>query len=91
VHFNVALLPCMYPDVIWHPAHGLPAFRNVDAADFEQAHDAWHRKLALISALAKAGVALRLGRDTQQPLVVPGIALHSEPDIAICTIKSCSK
>jgi hypothetical protein len=81
----------MYPDVIWHPAHGLPAFRNVDAADFEQAHDAWHRKLALISALAKAGVALRLGRDTQQPLVVPGIALHSEPDIAICTIKSCSK
>jgi hypothetical protein len=75
---DVAQLPRMYPEVIWHPAHGLPAFRNVDAADFERAHDAWHRKLALVSALAKAGVALRLGTDTQQPFVVPGIALHSE-------------
>jgi hypothetical protein len=75
---DVALLPRMYPDVIWHPTHGLPAYRNVDAADFERAHDAWHRKLTLVSALAKAGVTLRLGTDTQQPFVVPGIALHSE-------------
>jgi imidazolonepropionase-like amidohydrolase len=34
--------------------------------------------MALVSSLAKTGVTLRLGTDTQQPFVVPGFALHSE-------------
>jgi hypothetical protein len=75
---DVALLPRVYPEVIWHPAHGLPAYRDIASADFDRARDAWDRKLALVAALAGAGVPLRLGTDTQQPFVVPGAALHTE-------------
>lgn len=75
---DVKLLPAIYSEVIWHPAHGLPAYRNMSPDDFVRARDAWDRKLALVAALADAGVPLRLGTDTQQPFVVPGAALHAE-------------
>lgn len=75
---DVRLLPRVYPEVIWHPAHGLPAYRDISPDEFDRARDAWERKLALVAALADAGVSLRLGTDTQQPFVVPGAALHAE-------------
>jgi hypothetical protein len=75
---DVALLPEVYPRVIWHPHHGLPAYRGMTSDDFERARDAYGRKLSLVRALADAGVDLRLGTDTQQPFVVPGAALHAE-------------
>ncbi len=77
---DMRLLPRMYPEVIWHPKHGLPAFRDITADDFDRARDALDRKLALVATLAAAGVRLRLGTDTQQPFVVPGAALHAEID-----------
>jgi hypothetical protein len=75
---DVALLPSIYPDIIWHPRHGLPAFRDICAEDFDRARDALERKYHLVGAAFKAGVPLRLGTDTQQPFVVPGCALHRE-------------
>jgi len=75
---DVRILPDFYPDIIWHPVHGLPIFRNISAEDFRQGRDAAKRKLELTHALWSAGVPLRLGTDVQQPFAVPGIALHQE-------------
>lgn len=71
-------LPRLYPEIIWHPQHGLPAYRDIAADDFQRAHDAQQRKEALVMAAASAGVRLHLGTDTQQPFVVPGAAMHEE-------------
>ena len=75
---DLRLLPGFYRAVVWHPHHGLPAYRDIGADDFARADDALERKRRLTKRLADAGVALRLGTDTQQPFVVPGIALHRE-------------
>lgn len=75
---DVRLLPGFYTDIIWHPRHGLPVYRDIAAEDFARARDAEGRKLALVGEAVKAGVDVRLGTDTQQPFIVPGIALHDE-------------
>ena len=75
---DVKMLPGFYGDVIWHPVHGLPIFRNMGAADFQSGREAVKRKLELTNALWRAGVSLRLGTDVQQPFAVPGVSLHRE-------------
>lgn len=75
---DVRLLPDFYTDIIWHPRHGLPVYRDIENGDFARARDAEARKLTLVGEAVKAGVDVRLGTDTQQPFVVPGIALHDE-------------
>jgi cytosine/adenosine deaminase-related metal-dependent hydrolase len=75
---DVRLLPDFYPDIIWHPRHGLPVYRDIATEDFARARDAEARKLALVGEAVRAGVDVRLGTDTQQPFIVPGIALHDE-------------
>jgi hypothetical protein len=75
---DVRILPDFYRDVVWHPVHGLPIFRNMSADDFQRGREAAKRKLELTRALWRAGVPLRLGTDVQQPFAVPGFALHQE-------------
>ena len=75
---DVKLLPGFYGDVIWHPVHGLPIFRNVSETDFRNGGEAVKRKLELTHSLWRAGVPLRLGTDVQQPFAVPGVSLHRE-------------
>jgi Amidohydrolase family len=75
---DVKMLPGFYGDVIWHPVHGLPIFRNMGAADFRNGREAVKRKLELTNTLWRAGVSLRLGTDVQQPFAVPGVSLHRE-------------
>jgi cytosine/adenosine deaminase-related metal-dependent hydrolase len=75
---DVKKLPGFYGDVIWHPVHGLPIFRNMGAADFRNGREAVKRKLELTHALWRGGVSLRLGTDVQQPFAVPGVSLHRE-------------
>ncbi|WDA39617.1 amidohydrolase family protein [Erythrobacter sp. BLCC-B19] len=75
---DTRLLPGFYTDIVWHPDHGLPVYRGITPEDFDRARDAFARKLEVVGAAAKAGVDLRLGTDTQQPFIIPGIALHDE-------------
>lgn len=75
---DARLLPAFYTDIVWHPEHGLPAYRGISAEDFDRARDAQARKLDFVGAAIKAGVDTRLGTDTQQPFIIPGIALHDE-------------
>lgn len=75
---DVRLLPRFYSDIIWHPRHGLPVYRDISSEDFVRARDAATRKLALVGEAVNAGVDVRLGTDTQQPFIVPGVALHEE-------------
>jgi hypothetical protein len=75
---DARLLPDFYADIVWHPVHGLPVFRGLRAEDFRQGREAAKRKLDLTQALWRAGVALRLGTDVQQPFAVPGASLHRE-------------
>jgi cytosine/adenosine deaminase-related metal-dependent hydrolase len=75
---DVRILPDFYRDIVWHPVHGLPIFRNISAEDFHRGRDAAKRKLELTHALWRAGVPLRLGTDVQQPFAVPGFSLHQE-------------
>jgi cytosine/adenosine deaminase-related metal-dependent hydrolase len=71
-------LPAFYREIIWDGVHGLPSYRGLDAKDFDRARRARDAKLRLTRRLGDAGVALRLGTDTQQPFVVPGAALLEE-------------
>jgi imidazolonepropionase-like amidohydrolase len=75
---DVKMLPSFYGDIIWHPIHGLPIFRNLGATDFRNGREAVKRKLELTHALWHAGIPLRLGTDVQQPFAVPGVSLHRE-------------
>jgi hypothetical protein len=72
------LLPKMFRSVIWHPKHGLPAYRSPTPMRTARLQKALAGKLALIGRLHRAGAPLRLGTDVQQPFVVPGAALHGE-------------
>jgi hypothetical protein len=73
-------LPSFYSAVVWHPAKGIPAYRNIGKEDFDRLRRAVERKRELVSRLHRDGVTLLLGTDTQQPFVAPGIALHREFD-----------
>jgi hypothetical protein len=78
---DVRLLPSLYREVVWHPAHGLPTYRQISAEDFDRSRRALDLKLDLTRKLAEGGVPLRLGTDVQQPFVVPGAALHKEIEL----------
>ena len=77
---DLRLLPRFFTSVVWHPEHGLPAYRNLTADDAARLSDALERKRRFVARCARAGIELRLGTDTQQPFVVPGAALHREID-----------
>ncbi|MFR9768326.1 amidohydrolase family protein [Nocardia sp. SC052] len=71
-------LPSFYSAIVWHPRHGIPAYRDIRREDFDRCRRAVERKHLLVNRLFGDGVPLRLGTDTQQPFVAPGIALHRE-------------
>ncbi|AFU02936.1 amidohydrolase family protein [Nocardia brasiliensis] len=71
-------MPPFYSRVMWHPHHGLPAYRDISRDDFERARRALDRKRDLVARLHADGVPILLGTDTQQPFVAPGVALHRE-------------
>jgi hypothetical protein len=73
-------LPSFYSAVVWHPAKGIPAYRNIGKEDFDRLRRAVERKRELVSQLHRDGVTLLLGTDTEQPFVAPGVALHREFD-----------
>jgi imidazolonepropionase-like amidohydrolase len=64
--------------VVWHPAKGIPAYRNIPREDFDRCRVSLQRKRQLAKLLHSDGVPLLLGTDTQQPFAAPGIALHRE-------------
>jgi hypothetical protein len=74
------VLPRLFTDIIWHPHHGLPAFRDLGARDFDRARAALEKKCRLVERLYHDGIDLRLGTDTQQPFVAPGLGIHQELD-----------
>jgi imidazolonepropionase-like amidohydrolase len=53
-------------------------YRGLSTDRLDRLDHALGRKLQLLARLHSAGVELRLGTDTQQPFVVPGLALHRE-------------
>jgi hypothetical protein len=71
-------LPSFYSAVVWNPEKGMPIYRNLTKEDFDRCRRAVERKHEFVSRLHQDGVTLRLGTDTQQPFVAPGIALHRE-------------
>jgi hypothetical protein len=72
------MLPRLFRDVVWHPAIGIPGYRNIGPEEFERTRIAHEKKLRLTHMLYRAGVQLYLGTDVQQPFTVPGISLHQE-------------
>jgi len=74
---SLDLLPSFYRDVVWHPRHGLPAYRWPDQARVDRIKATTEKKFNLVRRLYRAGAALRLGTDLQA-YVVPGHALHRE-------------
>jgi hypothetical protein len=75
---TASALPSFYQAVVWHPVHGIPAYRNIPAEDFDRCRRAIERKHELVNQLHRDGVPVLLGTDTQQPFVAPGLALHRE-------------
>jgi hypothetical protein len=73
----VRLLPRFLREVVWHPQHGLPAYRGPTLARTERLKIALEKKLELVGRLYRAGATLRLGTDFQS-FVIPGNALHME-------------
>jgi hypothetical protein len=73
-------LPSFYSAVVWNPQKGMPIYRNLTKEDFDRCRRAVERKHEFVSQLHRDGVILRLGTDTQQPFVAPGIAFHREFD-----------
>ncbi|MCH2039191.1 MAG: amidohydrolase family protein [Saccharospirillaceae bacterium] len=71
-------LPDFYLDVVWHPTTGLPAYRNLKAHTLTLAEQALRKKQLLLKKLHDGGATLNIGTDTQQPFVVPGIAMWQE-------------
>jgi hypothetical protein len=74
---SLALLPRFFREVIWHPRHGVPAYRGPDEARARRLAAAMEKKLELVRRLYRAGATLRVGTDFQS-FVVPGHALHAE-------------
>jgi cytosine/adenosine deaminase-related metal-dependent hydrolase len=73
-------LPSFYWAVVWNPARGIPAYRNMGREEFDRVRRAVERRQELVSRLHQDGVTVLLGTDTQQPFVAPGVALHREFD-----------
>jgi Amidohydrolase family len=73
-------LPSFYAAVVWNPKKGMPTYRNLTKEDFDRVRRAVEHKHELVRRLHQDGVTLRLGTDTQQPFVAPGVALHREFD-----------
>lgn len=71
-------VPSFYPEIVWHPRHGIPAYRDIPREDFDRCRRAIEKKHHLIRQLWQDGCTLFLGTDTQQPFVSPGVALHRE-------------
>lgn len=75
---TAAALPQFYSRIVWHPKHGIPAYRGMTTETFDRIRSAMEWKQRLIHQLHDDGVELRLGTDTQQPFVAPGVSLHHE-------------
>jgi hypothetical protein len=76
-------LPSFYSEIVWHPRHGLPAYRNPEPHRDDRVRRARAKKLELTGRLFRAGAPLRLGTDIQQPFVVPGASLHREMELFV--------
>lgn len=74
---SLDLVPSFYRDVVWHPHHGLPAYRWPDDARLARIKATMEKKFELVRRLYDAGATLRIGTDSQA-YVVPGHALHAE-------------
>jgi hypothetical protein len=74
---SLKLVPRIFTEIVWHPQHGLPAYRNPDAKRIDRLRAALDKKLDLVGRLHRAGATLRIGTDFQ-PFVMPGWGLHAE-------------
>jgi predicted amidohydrolase len=77
------LMPSYYPNIIWHPTQGLPAYRGLTNVDFYSLEDAFQKKKQLVSELFKNECNLFLGTDTQQPFSIPGLSFHRELELFV--------
>ncbi len=73
-----AHMPALFPDVIWHPEHGLPVYRNIGAMKQAMIRAARPQKLTLLRRLSDAGAILHIGTDTGQPFTPPGTSYWRE-------------
>ncbi|HEX5717826.1 MAG TPA: amidohydrolase family protein, partial [Thermoanaerobaculia bacterium] len=70
--------PRVWREVVWHPADGLPIYRNLPPELFAQLRASLPKKRELVRRLWAAGAEVYIGTDCLQPFVVPGAALHEE-------------
>ena len=77
----VLLMPRMYRELVWHPRHGLPIYRNLPSAFLQKLSDAFVKKKELVRRLHVAGAELQIGTDSPQPFVVPGVGVQQEMKI----------
>jgi imidazolonepropionase-like amidohydrolase len=75
---NYHYIPKFYLDIVWNPVQGIPVYRKLSQDDIEKSVDALRKKQALLKRLHDQGATLNLGTDTQQPFVVPGVAMWQE-------------
>jgi imidazolonepropionase-like amidohydrolase len=75
---DYSYLPKFYPEIVWHPVKGIPVYRTLSQDDINMSVDALRKKQALLKRLHDLGATLNLGTDTQQPFVVPGVAMWQE-------------
>ena len=75
---SIALLPRFYRDVVWDPELGVQSYRGLTEGDLRLFAESLDKKLRMTRLLHEAGVALRIGTDTQQPFVVPGVSVWTE-------------
>jgi len=75
---SLKFIPGFYSRIVWHPQKGLPVYRNLDSQTLDRAHDALAKKQQLLKSLHDKGATLNVGTDTQQPFVVPGVAMWQE-------------
>jgi imidazolonepropionase-like amidohydrolase len=78
VNENYQYIPRFYPEIVWNPINGLPVYRNLNPDVILKAKDALGKKQVLVKLLHDKGATLNIGTDTQQPFVVPGIAMWQE-------------
>lgn len=71
-------MPKLFPDVIWHPEHGLPVYRGIDGPKIHMIRASQRHKRDLLKRLSDAGAILHIGTDTGQPFTPPGVSVWRE-------------
>ena len=71
-------VPAFFPEVVWNPGKGIPVYRNINRAVINMSLHTLAKKQALLKRLNDLGATINVGTDSQQPFVLPGVAMWQE-------------